>query len=76
MTQVEERLTVTRRQAAALTGFSESALRKWEREGRGPRVLKISRSVRYLLSDLRAWLISHSVSDSECADPSPNRSRP
>jgi predicted DNA-binding transcriptional regulator AlpA len=63
--EIQERLSITRREAAAMTGFSESALRKWEREGRGPRVLKVSRSVRYLLSDLRAWLISHSVSDSE-----------
>lgn len=48
-------------EAARLLGYSPAALRKWRREGRGPRYLRTGRSIRYLPADLRAWQARHLV---------------
>lgn len=40
---------------------STAALRKWRREGKGPRFLKIGRLIRYLVRDVDAWLEAHAV---------------
>jgi predicted DNA-binding transcriptional regulator AlpA len=39
---------------------STAVLRKWRREGNGPRFLKLGRLVRYLVSDVDAWLEARS----------------
>lgn len=48
-------LSVSTPEAARILGYSSAALRKWRREGKGPRFIRHGRSVRYKLSDLRAW---------------------
>jgi hypothetical protein len=47
---------ITRKQLALLSGFSEQALKKWAREGRGPRLTMIEGHPRYRADDSRAWL--------------------
>ena len=47
--------------AAREVGYSTAALRKWRREGKGPPFIRYGRSVRYRLSDLRAWQETHVV---------------
>jgi helix-turn-helix protein len=47
--------------AARLIGVSVAALRRWRREKRGPRFLKLERCVRYRLADLNAFLDKNSV---------------
>ena len=42
--------------AARSLGLSASALRAWRQQGRGPRFLRINRTVRYRDADLRAFL--------------------
>ena len=58
---------VTEADAAEYLGFKPSALKKWRREGRGPRYLNIGYSVRYLPTDLDAWLEAHVVQTRESA---------
>ena len=36
-------------------GFAEITLKKWRREGKGPRVTLIEGRPRYLVRDLREW---------------------
>ena len=45
--------------AAARIGLSVSTLNKWRTDGRGPRYVKLGRSVCYLVKDLDAWLEQH-----------------
>lgn len=51
---------VDEREAAVIIGFSVQSLRNWRgdsrRRGAGPPYIKRGRSVRYLLSDLLAWM--------------------
>ena len=49
-------LAVNQQIAAHLLGISPSTLRRWRREGRGPRAIKLSRLVRYRLTDLKRFL--------------------
>jgi predicted DNA-binding transcriptional regulator AlpA len=46
----------TRPEAAEHLGLSQSGLRKMEREGRGPRVTRIGRLVRYHPQSLREFI--------------------
>lgn len=43
---------------AAYTGTPTQTLAHWRYRGRGPRFVKIGRSVRYRASDVAAWLES------------------
>ena len=52
---------ITEREAAKLAGWSCGALVKWRREGRGPRYIRVGRSIRYRLSDLLNWIEEHAV---------------
>jgi predicted DNA-binding transcriptional regulator AlpA len=45
--------------ASRLLGVSKSALRRWRREGRGPKYIRMERCIGYLLSDLREYLSQH-----------------
>ena len=49
-------LFVNEREAARLLSVSVAALRRWRREGRGPRVTRIEHCVRYRVSDLEAFM--------------------
>jgi predicted DNA-binding transcriptional regulator AlpA len=51
---------ITESELARRASVSIAVLRKWRREGRGPRFLKLGRLVRYLVGDVDAWLHSNS----------------
>jgi len=46
---------------AQTANVSIAVLRKWRRERKGPRYLKLGRLVRYLARDVDAWLEEHAV---------------
>ena len=53
----EERMrAITETELARRTDVSTAVLRKWRREGKGPRFLKLGRLIRYLVQDVDAWL--------------------
>jgi predicted DNA-binding transcriptional regulator AlpA len=60
---------VDEHEAARYVGFTASALRVWRWQGRGPAFIRHGRSVRYLPSDLDAWLTRHRVETSESRGP-------
>jgi len=47
---------LTRSQVAGLAGYTEQALKKWAREGRGPRVTIVEGRPRYRVRDTREWM--------------------
>jgi hypothetical protein len=51
---------MTESELARRASVSVAALRKWRREGRGPRFLRLGRLIRYLVEDVDAWLHSNS----------------
>ena len=51
-----EPLAVDQETAARLIGVSPSTLRRWTREGRGPRIVRISGVPRYRPDDLRSFV--------------------
>jgi predicted DNA-binding transcriptional regulator AlpA len=58
-----ERLAYRRKRAASILGISDSLMRKWEHEGRGPKFVRCGWAVLYPSRSLREWLESH------CTDP-------
>ena len=52
-------VTVTESEAARILNVSIGGLRKWRREGTGPRFIKIGRLIRYNLVDISEWLRIH-----------------
>lgn len=46
-------------QAAATLGLSRSTLARLRVSGRGPRYIKLGRTILYFTDDLHAWLNSH-----------------
>jgi excisionase family DNA binding protein len=48
--------TLRVREAASRLGLSASTLNKWRTQGRGPKFVKLGRSVCYRATDLEAWL--------------------
>jgi excisionase family DNA binding protein len=53
------------REAARLLNVTQSAMRRWIREGRGPRYVRVSRLIRYRRSDLESWIESNVVQTGE-----------
>ena len=54
----------TRREAAEYIGLGESTLERWAREGRGPKVTRLSaRRVGYRKGELDAWLKAQDEAD-------------
>jgi predicted DNA-binding transcriptional regulator AlpA len=52
-------LLLTESETARRLGVSVSGLRKWRREGQGPRFIRLgSRLIRYSVPDLDAWLLT------------------
>jgi predicted DNA-binding transcriptional regulator AlpA len=67
------RTAPTERQVAEQLGLSVATLRAWRHRGRGPRFLRLGRSVRYLPSDLEDFVRASAVdtqSDSSSDDDS------
>ena len=52
---------LTEREVADLLGLSVATLRAWRHRGRGPRFLRLGRSVRYLPSDLAEFVRASAV---------------
>lgn len=49
---------ISESELARRTAVSTAVLRKWRREGKGPRFLRLGRCVRYLIADVDSWLCS------------------
>lgn len=47
---------VDNKQAADIIGVHYLTLQNWRSTGKSPKFIKVGRSVRYRLSDLKAWL--------------------
>lgn len=56
------------RQAARIMAVSVAALRRWRREGRGPRFARLERCVRYDLRELARFLEHNSSGNKKAAD--------
>jgi hypothetical protein len=56
---------ITESELARRASVSIAVLRKWRREGRGPRFLKLGRLIRYLAGDVDVWLHSHAFGGSK-----------
>ena len=52
---------LTEREVAELLGLSVATLRAWRHRGKGPRFLRLGRSVRYLASDLADFVRASAV---------------
>ena len=52
---------LTEREVADLLGLSVATLRAWRHRGKGPRFLRLGRSVRYLPSDVDDFVRSSTV---------------
>jgi len=52
---------LTERQVAELLGLSVATLRAWRHRGRGPRFLRLGRSVRYLPADVDEFVRASAV---------------
>ena len=52
---------LTEREVAELLGLSVATLRAWRHRGKGPRFLRLGRSVRYLQSDLQDFVRASAV---------------
>ncbi len=48
-------------EVAQLLQCTKSALRRWRREGRGPRFVRLGRLIRYSPSDLEEFIEQNSV---------------
>ena len=53
-----EQLAVNQRRAAYLLDLDVSTLRRWDREGKGPKVIRLGKLVRYRRCDLEKFLAS------------------
>ena len=52
---------LTEREVAELLGLAVATLRAWRHRGKGPRFLRLGRSVRYLPSDLADFVRASAV---------------
>jgi len=51
-----EMKVIREREAAEVMGVSVAALRRWRRERRGPKYIRMERCIGYLLADLQTYL--------------------
>lgn len=58
-------LAISESEAARRLSVSIGALRKWRRESKGPRFIKLGRLVRYSVGSLQAWLEANSRNGEE-----------
>lgn len=59
MGRQDERVAISRAEAAKLVGVCERTLYRLELEGRGPRVARIGRRVLYSMPELQRWIARH-----------------
>jgi len=52
---------LTEREVAELLGLSVATLRAWRHRGKGPRFLRLGRSIRYLPSDVNDFVRASAV---------------
>jgi predicted DNA-binding transcriptional regulator AlpA len=52
---------ITTKIAADLLGRHPAVLADWRHQKRGPRYIKIGKSIRYRMSDLENWVDRHTV---------------
>jgi len=57
----ESTRALTEREVAELLGLSVATLRAWRHRGKGPRFLRLGRSVRYLPSDVADFVRASAV---------------
>ena len=60
-TRLNTTRALTEREVADMLGLSVATLRAWRHRGRGPRFLRLGRSVRYLPSDLDDFVRASAV---------------
>jgi predicted DNA-binding transcriptional regulator AlpA len=58
---IEGARAICESELARQASISTAVLRKWRREGKGPRFVKLGRLVRYLTRDVDAWLDEQAV---------------
>ena len=61
-------MLLNEKQVAELLCCTKSALRRWRREGRGPRFVKIGRLVRYRQEDVEDFINESAVATQVLAD--------
>ena len=57
----------TSKQVAEVCLTTDAMVNRWRCENRGPKFLRLGRSIRYRKSDVMAWLDAHTVATSESA---------
>jgi predicted DNA-binding transcriptional regulator AlpA len=62
---------MTDKELARMFGVTVQCVKKWRRERRGPKYLKVEGSVRYVESDVHAYLRSCEVLPSDQSTPQP-----
>jgi predicted DNA-binding transcriptional regulator AlpA len=60
----DKRQLVDTRQAAAILGKHAAVLADWRHQGRGPRYVKMGKSVRYRLDELDLWVEANTIDPS------------
>jgi predicted DNA-binding transcriptional regulator AlpA len=58
---IEGARAINESELARQANISTAVLRKWRREGKGPRFVKLGRLVRYLVRDVEVWLDDQAV---------------
>lgn len=61
MPYMNESAAMSESELAQTANVSIAVLRKWRRERKGPRYLKLGRLVRYLARDVRAWMEENAI---------------
>jgi len=61
---------LTERELAQRLKVSLSLVRKWRRESKGPRFVRLSKCVRYVVEDVQRWLAEQSGGPTAKASPS------
>lgn len=56
---------LSRRKAAAYLGFAPNTLKSYEANGTAPTHMRVGGIVRYMLSDLDAWIAEHKVGSAQ-----------
>ncbi len=58
MSQPNQPILLTEKEAAKILGFSIRTLQKWRVAGHGPEYVKAGTAVRYRVEDIDAWIKS------------------
>ena len=68
MPETKTPILVTEGEAARLLSVSRAALRRWRREGRGPKFTRLERCIRYSVRSLERWIAENSSDTKKAAD--------